>query len=236
MDRGNPRRQAGFNSRRLRSPDRIGSRPDRLALWALVMAVVAMLVAAGSAEAGGGSGGVGTAPPKGNGGCEDTRLGERELSRGDCGSDVLTLNWILNSKEFGLAAGLGEEFDVATEEAVTSLQKVAQISRTGVVDEDTRAALIKSMRKDGASWYGPGLYGNDTACGNKFSRKLVGVAHKTLPCGTKVVLKYKNRFIRTEVVDRGPYIEGRRWDLTYAAQQKLRIPGIATIRSAIVRP
>ena len=236
MDRGNPRRQAGFNSRRLRSPDRIGSRPDRLALWALVMAVVAMLVAAGSAEAGGGSGGVATAPPKGGGGCEDARLGERELSRGDCGSDVLTLNWILNSKEFGIAAGLGEEFDGATEEAVTSLQRVAQISRTGVVDEDTRAALVKSMRKDGASWYGPGLYGNDTACGHKFSRKLVGVAHKTLPCGTKVVLKYKNRFIRTEVVDRGPYIEGRRWDLTYAAQQKLQIPGVAMIRSAIVRP
>ncbi len=148
---------------------------------------------------------------------------------------MLTLNWILNSKEFGTEAGLGDEFDGATEDAVESLQEVAEISRSGVVDEDTRAALVKSMRKDGASWYGPGLYGNSTACGHKFSRKLVGVAHKTLPCGTKVVLKYKNRFLRTEVVDRGPYIEGRRWDLTYAAQQKMQIPGVATIRSAIVR-
>jgi len=234
VDRGTPRRQAGFNSRTFRPRDRFGSRPDRLALWALVMAVIAMCVAAGSADAAGGSGGVGTAPPKASA-CEEASLGERELSLGDCGTDVLTLNWILNSKEFGVTAGLGEEFDGATEDAVTSLQKVAQISRTGVVDEDTRAALIKSMRKDGASWYGPGLYGNSTACGNKFSRKLVGVAHKTLPCGTKVVLKYKNRFLRTEVVDRGPYIEGRRWDLTYAAQQKLQIPGVATIRSAIVR-
>ena len=236
MDRGSPRRQAGFNSRRLHRPDRVGARPDRIAFWAFVLAVVALCVAAATAAAAGGpgSGGVGTTPPTGS--CADVDLGERELSRGDCGTDVLTLNWILNSKEFGIEAGLGDEFDNATEDAVRSLQDVADISRSGVVDEETRAALIKSMRKDGASWYGPGLYGNSTACGQKFTRRLVGVAHKTLPCGTKVVLKYKGTFLRTEVVDRGPYIKGRRWDLTYAAQQKLQIPGVATIRSAIVRP
>jgi len=51
MDPSNPRRQAGFNSRRLRSIDPIASRPDRIAYWALVMAVVVMVVAAATAHA-----------------------------------------------------------------------------------------------------------------------------------------------------------------------------------------
>ena len=34
------------------------------------------------------------------------------------------------------------------------------------------------------SWYGPGLYGNGTACGQRLTKGLVGVAHRTLPCGT----------------------------------------------------
>ena len=41
------------------------------------------------------------------------------------------------------------------------------------------------------SWYGPGLYGNGTACGQKLTKDLVGVAHRTLPCGTLVTFRYK---------------------------------------------
>jgi len=51
VDEDLPRRQAGFNSRRLRRSDPIGSRPDRLAFWAVVMAVVVMIAAAASAHA-----------------------------------------------------------------------------------------------------------------------------------------------------------------------------------------
>jgi hypothetical protein len=46
-----PKRQAGFNSRQFRETDPIGTRPDRLAFWAVVLAVVAMLVAAGTGTA-----------------------------------------------------------------------------------------------------------------------------------------------------------------------------------------
>ena len=50
MDPRDPRRQAGFHQRQLRRSEPITSRPDRVAMWAVVMAVVAMLAAAGSSH------------------------------------------------------------------------------------------------------------------------------------------------------------------------------------------
>ena len=66
------------------------------------------------------------------------------------------------------------------------------------------------------SWYGPGFYGKRTACGYAMTESLVGVAHRTLPCGTKVTFRNPDngRTITTRVVDRGPYVSGRQWDLT----------------------
>jgi hypothetical protein len=68
------------------------------------------------------------------------------------------------------------------------------------------------------SWYGPGFYGQHTACGEVLTTSLLGVAHRTLPCGTLVTFRNPNngRTITVPVVDRGPYVAGRYWDLTYA--------------------
>lgn len=68
------------------------------------------------------------------------------------------------------------------------------------------------------SWYGPGFYGNRTACGETLTTTLIGVANRTLPCGTLVELRNprNGETITVPVVDRGPYVSGREWDLTYA--------------------
>jgi Lipoproteins len=71
------------------------------------------------------------------------------------------------------------------------------------------------------SWFGPGLYGNGTACGQTMTKALVGVAHRTLPCGTLVTFRYNGTTLTVPVVDRGPYVSGRTWDLTYGACSKL---------------
>jgi hypothetical protein len=71
------------------------------------------------------------------------------------------------------------------------------------------------------SWYGPGLYGNGTACGQTLTKTLVGVAHRTLPCGTLVTFRYKGVTLTVPVIDRGPYVRGRTWDLSNGACQKL---------------
>lgn len=73
----------------------------------------------------------------------------------------------------------------------------------------------------GTTWYGPGLYGNNTACGQVLRPETVGVAHRSLPCGTAVKFIYRGRQIVTRVIDRGPYSYGNDWDLTYAAARAL---------------
>jgi rare lipoprotein A len=72
-----------------------------------------------------------------------------------------------------------------------------------------------------ATWYGPGFYGRKTACGLRMTRKLLGVAHRRLPCGTQVAITYEGRAITVPVVDRGPFKRGHRWDLTSAAATAL---------------
>jgi hypothetical protein len=73
------------------------------------------------------------------------------------------------------------------------------------------------------SFYGPGFYGRRTACGLAYTTTIMGVAHRSLPCGTKVSFRNpKNGAIITvPVIDRGPYVAGRQWDLSGAACKAL---------------
>ncbi len=80
------------------------------------------------------------------------------------------------------------------------------------------------------SWYGPGLIGNGTACGQTLTRSLVGVAHRTLPCGTKVTFRHNGRVVRVPVIDRGPYVGAREYDLTAATARKLGFSGHGPIQ------
>jgi hypothetical protein len=85
-----------------------------------------------------------------------------------------------------------------------------------------------------ASWYGPRFFGRQTACGTKLTRKTVGVAHKTLPCGTLVDLYHGGRTLTVPVIDRGPFVAGRDWDLTQAAARQLGVK--ATVRIGFLPP
>jgi rare lipoprotein A len=91
------------------------------------------------------------------------------------------------------------------------------------------ARKLTSYRLAGASYYGPGLYGNGVACGGTLLPGTMGVAHKTLPCGTKVKLRYHGRTVTVPVIDRGPYVAGRDYDLTEAVKEKLGFPGVGTV-------
>jgi rare lipoprotein A len=80
-----------------------------------------------------------------------------------------------------------------------------------------------------ASWYGPGLYGNATACGGTLGAGTLGVAHKWLPCGTKVTVRYHGRSVTVPVIDRGPFVGGREWDLTGATRTALGFGSTGTV-------
>jgi hypothetical protein len=86
-----------------------------------------------------------------------------------------------------------------------------------------------------ATWYGPGFYGDRTACGRVLRRSTVGVAHRKLPCGTIVTFSYRGRTVQAPVIDRGPYRRGYMWDLTAATAQELGLSGSGRVLYAISR-
>jgi len=97
---------------------------------------------------------------------------------------------------------------------------------TGRVDAAQPKAKVGSIvkivkntwkRDPEISWYGAGLYGNGTACGQTLTKTLVGVAHRTLPCGTMVQFRYNGKVVTVPVIDRGPYVGSRQFDLSYGA-------------------
>ena len=88
-----------------------------------------------------------------------------------------------------------------------------------------------------ASWYGAHFQGRTTAAGERFDMNLMTCAHPSLPMGTWLrVTNLKNRrtaFVR--VNDRGPLVEGRIVDLSYAAAQSLGLGGVGRVRLDAVR-
>ncbi len=78
-------------------------------------------------------------------------------------------------------------------------------------------------------------YALGLACGGVLGRHELGVAHKTAPCGTLITFTYGGRSVTVPVIDRGPYIAGREWDLTGATAEALGFPGLGEIRWSLAR-
>lgn len=78
-------------------------------------------------------------------------------------------------------------------------------------------------------------YGLGLACGGVLGRNQLGVAHKTAPCGTLITFTYGGRSLTVPVIDRGPYIAGREWDLTGATAEALGFPGLGKIEWSLAR-
>jgi rare lipoprotein A (peptidoglycan hydrolase) len=108
------------------------------------------------------------------------------------------------------------EPDLRTEPPPALVRPAQKVATAGSVSKNV-------WRHDGnISWYGPRLYGNGTACGQTLTKALVGVAHRSLPCGTLVTFRYKGTTLTVPVIDRGPFVKGRIWDLSYGACSKLK--------------
>ena len=162
-------------------------------------------------------------------------FGERVLRVGMTGADVRVLNVLVRSKPYTPAVRLSTTFEVPTRDGVRLFQERRGLRASGVVNAATADELVHSMGRSRATWYGPGLYGNTTACGQTLRTGTVGVAHKTLPCGTVVAIAYGGRFLVTKVIDRGPYNPGYTWDLTNGARRLLGFEGVGEVRHAVVR-
>ena len=103
-------------------------------------------------------------------------------------------------------------------------------ARVALSDGSVRGlGRLNVYRAASASWYGPGLYGNRTGCGGTLTAGRLGVANKSLPCGSRVTLRHGSHVVRVRVIDRGPYAGDREFDLTEATAQRLRFRGPGTV-------
>jgi peptidoglycan lytic transglycosylase len=98
-----------------------------------------------------------------------------------------------------------------------------------------QAASGKTSKPQIATWFGPGFYGQQTACGQTMTPVVVGVASRTLPCGTLVLVNYRGHKLTVPVIDRGPYAHnGAVWDLTAGAASALSITETVRIKTKVV--
>jgi rare lipoprotein A len=95
-------------------------------------------------------------------------------------------------------------------------------------------AKTKVHRTGIATWFGPGFYGQATACGQTLTPAVIGIANRTLPCGTLVKVTYKSQALVVPVLDRGPYANHADWDLTSGAAQALDITETVRIGTRVV--
>jgi rare lipoprotein A len=157
-------------------------------------------------------------------------LGERTLKRGSKGNDVVTLQRVLAMKGYAVGAADGL-FGRLTKRAVKRFQQRRGLAADGKVGPLTTAALAQTWKLRTATFYGPGLYGNRTACGYTLRHRTRGVAHRSLPCGTRVAV-YANGLIAIyPVIDRGPHTAGVSLDLTEAAARKLGVRTTTSVRA-----
>lgn len=146
------------------------------------------------------------------------------------GAALVTASGALASTTGGAAARTAGSVPAATGAQPASTQPGTP-SATGGAAPSGPQTLKKAL----ATWFGPGFYGSTTACGQKMTPKLVGVASRKLPCGTLVQISYGGRQVTAPVVDRGPYSHiGAKWDLTAGTARALKVTETVRITTEIV--
>jgi rare lipoprotein A len=105
-------------------------------------------------------------------------------------------------------------------------------ARTRAPDQQTtnRASGGGGLRWT-ASWYGPGFAGQRTASGEVFDPGALTCAHKTLPFGTRLLIRNPDtgRSVWVRVNDRGPYAGGRQLDLSQGAAEAIGLAGVGQV-------
>lgn len=92
-----------------------------------------------------------------------------------------------------------------------------------------------------ASVYWPGdgavkLHDYRTSSGERYSATAMRCAHKSIPLGTRLIVRYGDNYAEVEVNDRGPFIKGRELDLTPGVAKSLHFPGLGHVRFEFFPP
>jgi len=90
-----------------------------------------------------------------------------------------------------------------------------------------------------ASWYGVDFHGRRAADGSRYNMYELTAAHRTMEFGTRLLVTNleNGRTVKVTITDRGPFIEGRIIDLSFAAAQQIGMldTGVARVRLEVIR-
>lgn len=125
-----------------------------------------------------------------------------------------------------IAKGLGTN----TEDLV----EINQITDPNLIHANELLKVVPYNRTDEVkvSWYGSKFHGKKMANGEIFDMyDPTTVAHKLLPFDkwVKLTRTDNQKSIEVKVRDRGPYIKGRHFDISYAAAEKLGIVDLGVV-------
>lgn len=101
-----------------------------------------------------------------------------------------------------------------------------------------RVPAAQGLWEGNASWYGVDYHGRRAADGSRYNMYELTAAHPSLAFGTRVrVTNLGNgRKVVVTVTDRGPFVEGRIIDVSFAAAQQLDMldDGVTVVRLEVV--
>ena len=117
---------------------------------------------------------------------------------------------------------------------VAAIASLAITRRDSDANESLPSAVVVPGTKTGyyrarAAPYGPTATRSRTACGKPLLKTTEGVAHPVLPCGVRLYIRFGGREVLTQVVDQGPNVPGREFDITKALANRLDLHGTQTI-------
>jgi peptidoglycan lytic transglycosylase len=122
--------------------------------------------------------------------------------------------------------------------AVAFVAAVAALALFGSADASSNGKLPEPVTwyTAKAAPYGPTAGHTRTVCGEKLDGRTLGVAHPVLPCGVKIFIVFGgSRPVLTQVIDRGPSVPGREFDITKALAARIGLHGTQTIRWGFAR-
>jgi hypothetical protein len=135
----------------------------------------------------------------------------------------------------------GQAEPTAAAPATSTASSTTAVTTTGTAaaatSSDSPAVDVTIFKAADATFYGPGLWGRHTACGEVLRRTTLGVANRTIKCGTEITVYFNGNEITVPVIDRGPYVRGVDWDLTKATANAVGLTdqiGRGTVGTLIV--
>jgi rare lipoprotein A len=109
----------------------------------------------------------------------------------------------------------------------------------GSHEAHTRTAAGRPVEHGLGTYYGREAQGGPTASGERFDRRKLTAAHRTLPLGTwvRVTNTRNGRSVEVRINDRGPYGRGRIIDVSEAAARQLGMldAGVVPVTVEVLR-